>query len=57
MKMSISVENCLNKIKNNLWYKKYKLDLLSNDYPERIDESLKHKSIFYTFSHLKRPFY
>ena len=40
----ISVENCLNKIKNNLWYKKYKLDdLLSNDYPEIIDETLKNK--------------
>jgi hypothetical protein len=40
----ISVENCLDKIKNNIWYKKYKLeDLLSNDYPELIDETLKYK--------------
>jgi len=40
----ISIENCLNKIKNNIWYKKYKLeDLLSNDYPEIIDNTLKHK--------------
>jgi hypothetical protein len=41
----ISIENCLNKIKNNIWYKNYKLeDLLSNDYPEIIDERLKKKS-------------
>jgi hypothetical protein len=41
----ISVENCLHKIKHNFWYKKYKLmDLLSNDYPEIIDETLKNKS-------------
>lgn len=40
----ISIENCLNKIKNNIWYKKYKLeDLLSNDYPEILDETLKYK--------------
>jgi len=38
----VSIENCLNKIKNNLWYKKYILeDLMSNDYPEIIDETLK----------------
>jgi hypothetical protein len=43
----VSIENCLNKIKNNIWYKKYKLeDLLSNDYPEIIDETLKYKSAF-----------
>jgi hypothetical protein len=37
-----SVENCLNKIKNNIWYKNYTLnDLLSNDCPEIIDETLK----------------
>ena len=42
----VSVDNCLNKIKNNLLYKKYKLeDLLSNDYPEIIDETLKYKSL------------
>lgn len=41
----ISIENCLNKIINNSYYKKYKLkDLLSNDYPEIIDETLKHKT-------------
>lgn len=40
----ISIENCLNKIKNNIWYKNYTLnDLLSNDYPEIIDETLKNK--------------
>jgi hypothetical protein len=40
----VSIKNCLNKIKNNLFYKKYKLkDLLSNDYPEIIDETLKYK--------------
>jgi hypothetical protein len=40
----VSIENCLNKIKNHLWYKKYTLeDLLSNDYPEIIDETLKSK--------------
>jgi hypothetical protein len=39
-----SIENCLNKIKNNIWYKNYKLlDLLSNDYPEIIDETLKNR--------------
>jgi hypothetical protein len=38
----ISIENCINKIKNNLWYKKYTLnDLLSSDYPEIKDERLK----------------
>ena len=42
----ISIENCINKIKNNIWYKNYKLsDLLSNDYPEIIDETLKNKSL------------
>jgi hypothetical protein len=42
----ISIENCLNKIKYNYWYHNYKLeDLMSNDYPEVIDETLKNKSI------------
>jgi hypothetical protein len=42
----VSVENCLNKIKHNVLYKKYELDdLLSNDYPEIIDETLKIKSM------------
>jgi hypothetical protein len=40
----VSIENCLNKIKYNLRYKDYTLeDLLSNDYPEKIDETLKNK--------------
>jgi hypothetical protein len=40
----VSIENCLNKIKHNTWYRGYKLeDLLSNDYPELIDETLKNK--------------
>ena len=40
----ISVENCLLKIKNNIWYKKYSLhDLLSNDYAEIIDHTMKNK--------------
>ena len=43
----ISIENCLNKIKNNLFYKQFTLDdLLSNDYPEIIDETLKYKMTF-----------
>jgi hypothetical protein len=42
----ISIENCNNKIKNNAWYQNYTLgDLLSNDYPEIIDETLKCKSV------------
>jgi hypothetical protein len=45
----ISVENCLNKIKRNIWYKNYTLnDLLSNDYPEIIDETLNRKSALYS---------
>jgi hypothetical protein len=40
----ISVENSLNKIINNNWYKKYTLkDIMSSDYPEIIDETLKNK--------------
>jgi hypothetical protein len=40
----ISIQNCLDKIKYNIWYKKYTLqDLLSTDYPEIIDETLKNK--------------
>jgi hypothetical protein len=47
----VSRENCLNKLKNNMLYKKYnkkyKLeDLVSNYYPEIIDETLKYKSSF-----------
>jgi hypothetical protein len=45
----ISVENCLNKIKNNIFYKNYKItDLMSTDYSEIIDETLKHKSLLYS---------
>jgi len=40
----ISVENCLHKIKTNCWYKKLTLnDLLSNDYSEIIDNTMKNK--------------
>ncbi len=40
----ISVQHCLNKIESNIWYKKYTLeDLLSNDCPELIDETIKNK--------------
>lgn len=40
----ISKENCLQKIKHNLFYKKYSLnDLLSFDYPEIMDTTLKNK--------------
>jgi len=40
----VSVENCLNKIKQSCIYTNYKLeDLLSNDYPEIIDETMKMK--------------
>jgi hypothetical protein len=44
----ISKENCFNKLKNNLWYiqKGYTIDdLMSCDYPEIIDETLKFKFI------------
>jgi len=41
----ISVENCLNKIKTNTWYKNYTLkDLLSSDYPEIIDKTMENKT-------------
>ena len=41
----ISVEQCLAKIRDNCWYKQYRLqDLMSNDYPEVLDETLRHKS-------------
>jgi hypothetical protein len=40
----ISVENCLNKIKHNAFYKKYTLqNLLSFDHPEIIDKTLHNK--------------
>lgn len=40
----ISIEHCLFKIKDNVFYKKYTVqDLISNDYPEIIDETLKNK--------------
>ena len=44
----ISKENCINKLKNNIWYKKngYNIDhLMSCDYPEILDETLKYKII------------
>ncbi len=42
----ISVENCIKKITTNTWYKDYTLeDLMSNDYNEIIDNTLKIKSI------------
>ena len=41
----VSIENCVNKINNNILYKHFKLtDLLSTDYPEIIDNTLKTKS-------------
>ena len=40
----VSIEGCISKIRNNLWYANYTLgDLLSNDYPELIDDTLKNK--------------
>lgn len=44
----ISKENSINKLKNNLWYIQngYTIDdLMSSDYPEIIDETLKNKTI------------
>jgi len=42
----VSIQNCCHKIKHHLWYQRYQLeDLLSNDYPEIVDETLKHKSL------------
>ena len=46
----ISKENCINKLKNNIWYKQngYNIDhLMSCDYPEIIDETLKNKRMLY----------
>ena len=40
----ISIENSLNKIKENIWYQKYSIeDLLSSDYPEITDKTIKKK--------------
>ncbi len=40
----ISVENCLNKLNSNIWYTNFTLeDLMSTDYNEVVDESLKLK--------------
>lgn len=37
-----SIENCLQKINTNIWYKQYTFeDLMSFDYPEIIDDTLK----------------
>lgn len=45
----VSIENSLNKIKHNLIYKHYKLqDLLSTDYPEVVDNTLRNKSLLLT---------
>jgi hypothetical protein len=42
----ISMESCLKKIRSNLHYNKFKIsDLLSTDYPEIEDETLKKKSL------------
>ena len=44
----VSKENSINKLKNNLWYIQYGYtidDLMSCDYPEIIDETLKYKII------------
>ena len=44
----ISKENCANKLRNNIWYSKnnYTLDdLISSDYSEIQDETIKHKSL------------
>jgi len=42
----ISEENCINKLKNNLWYKNFRFnlnELMDSDYPEVLDETLKTK--------------
>ena len=40
----ISQENCLNKMKNNIWYKNFTLeDIMNTDYPEIIDYTIKNK--------------
>ena len=40
----ISQENCLNKIKNNIWYKNFSLnDIMNTDYPELNDFTIKDK--------------
>lgn len=41
----ISVEQCLHKIKTNMWYMKYTVDeLLSTDFPEILDETMRNKN-------------
>jgi len=41
----ISVQQCRHKIKTNVWYMKYTLnDLLSTDYPEIVDETMRNKN-------------
>lgn len=40
----LSIENSLSKIQNNIWYQKYTLDdLMSSDYAEVVDETLKNR--------------
>ena len=49
----ISKVNCINKLKNNLWYIQFGYtidDLMSCDYPEIIDETLKNKTIHKNYS-------
>jgi len=42
----VSIENCRQKIANNEWYKKYTLeDLLSTDYAEVVDTTLREKMV------------
>jgi hypothetical protein len=44
----LSIENSLSKIKNNIWYKKFTIDdLLSSDYAEIMDETVKNRVIQY----------
>jgi hypothetical protein len=44
----ISIQQCLHKIKTNVWYKSYTVkDLLSSDHPEIIDETMKNKRKIY----------
>ena len=43
----MSLEQAQNKIKTNRWYKKFKLeDLISVDYPEIIDLTMRNKSVY-----------
>ena len=49
----ISIENCENKIMHNCWYRNYSLnDLLSTDYPEIRDETMKNKQLGVVYPHV-----